>query len=70
MANAPEMTESFLNIKDVCKVTTFSTAQIYILINRGEFPRSLRLGPRRVVWVKSSVQKWINDQIKAAGYSA
>ena len=52
----------FLTIKEVSKLLGISVSTINRLIKRGEFPSKKQLSPRRFVFMKSDIRKWI-DQI-------
>ena len=54
----------------VQEVTSLSRSAIYDLMDRGEFPRPVRIGRRAVAWPESAVLDWLanrptaNPQIK------
>jgi excisionase family DNA binding protein len=50
----------FMKIDEVAARLTVSRATIYNWIKDPEyaFPRQVRLGPNRVVWVRSEVEQW------------
>lgn len=50
----------------VVQVTSLSLATIYRLMNRGEFPRSVRLSANAVGWRASDVYAWVEGR-KATG---
>lgn len=51
---------------DVRKRTTLSDSALYRLIEKGEFPRPINLGPRAVAWIEEEVNAWINSRIEAS----
>ena len=52
-----------LRIKEVTEKTSMCRSQIYQLMDTGEFPQSVRLGPRSVGWVDTEVDNWIKSRI-------
>ena len=52
-----------LSKKDVRALITLSFAQIDRLEKAGQFPKRVRLGQNRVVWVAEDVELWILDRI-------
>ena len=50
------MSKRFLSMQEVRSRTTFSKTHLYRLINAGEFPRPVPIGPHRVAFVESEVQ--------------
>lgn len=58
------MMERLLRAKDVTELTALSRTAMDRLVNAGEFPIPVKVGPRRYAWVESEVQKWIADQME------
>jgi prophage regulatory protein len=54
--------EYLLPVAEVCRQTSRSRAFIYDLMNRGGFPKPIRLSPNRIAWPQSAVAKWIGCQ--------
>lgn len=48
-----------LCLEDVTHRTTLSKAGIYRLIAKGDFPKSTRIGVRRVGWLEEEINQWI-----------
>jgi prophage regulatory protein len=55
---------SYLNLKQVKEITQLSTATIYRLIARGEFPKQFKLTVRTSRWVESEIEEFINQRIE------
>lgn len=55
-----------LDIKGVVELTTYSQSVIYDLVKRGEFPKQKRIGPNRVVWLRSEVVDWLESKLAEA----
>lgn len=58
--------EALLRRKQVEALTGLSRSSIYDAIQRGDFPKPIRLLGRTVAWRQSSVDQWIADRIAAA----
>lgn len=54
----------FMKIDEVCQLTGLSRASIYNYVSDPEFafPKQVRLGPNRVAWVRSEVERWIRQR--------
>lgn len=42
----------------------YSKVHIYRLMERGEFPQSVEVGPQRVAWVESEIDEWIAERLR------
>ncbi|GLX90686.1 hypothetical protein Pfra02_32540 [Pseudomonas fragi] len=54
-------------LPEVIKITGFKTTKIYDMVNKGAFPKKVRVGPRAVRWVKAEVLGWVNERMAARG---
>ena len=54
-----------IKLPEVKELTTFSSATIYRLINKGEFPKQIKLAERSSAWSLEEIYNWI-DQKKDA----
>jgi prophage regulatory protein len=61
------ITNRFLRLPEVKHLTGLSKSSIYAMISENSFPRQISLGSRTVVWLESDIQKWIAEQVSAAG---
>lgn len=52
-----------IRLKDIIDSTGLARSTIYKYIDKGIFPKAVRLGGRAVAWVESEVQKWILERI-------
>lgn len=50
----------------VMHVTAASRSSIYAWMQEGHFPKPRKLGNKRVAWLASDVQRWINERPMAA----
>ena len=48
-----------IKLPDVLELTTFSSATIYRLIDKGEFPRQVKLTERSSAWLLEEIYSWI-----------
>jgi prophage regulatory protein len=55
-----------LRIKQVKEKTGLSVAQIYVMKDRGDFPRPVRLSEKAVGWPEHVVDAWIQGRIDAS----
>lgn len=60
------MSERFLRLGEVRKVTGLSKTELYRRISAGLFPRQHRLSHRVSVWIESEVAAWVQHQIAAS----
>lgn len=51
-----------LRIRQVTEMTGTCKASIYHWMSKGQFPRSIRLGPRAVGWRESEVLRWMETR--------
>ena len=49
--------------------TGLSRSTIYDMMDRGEFPRPVRIGRRAVAWPESVVRAWLADRPPTKGMS-
>ncbi len=58
------MTECFLALPEVRRlVGGLSKTQIYTRMGRGQFPRPVSLGNRRVAWLEREVRDWMAARV-------
>jgi prophage regulatory protein len=55
-----------LTLPEVVALTRLSKPTIYKYIadEEHDFPKQVRLGPNRVCWVKSEIDRWIKQRMK------
>lgn len=58
--------DRLLRIHDVEAATGLKKSNIYILMKRGDFPRSVQISPRCVAWPESRVLQFVQDRIAEA----
>jgi prophage regulatory protein len=51
--------ECLIRIREVCLLVGVSRSTIYRMVDEGNFPKPLELGPRFKAWQKKTVLNWI-----------
>ena len=59
---APADQTRFLRIRQVLALVPVSRPTIYRMMERGEFPKALRIGSSSL-WVEAEINKWMNDKV-------
>lgn len=59
-------TPRLLRLPEVRSRTGLSASAIYLLMQRGTFPRPVQLTARAVAWVSDDVDNWIESRLSAA----
>ena len=54
--------ERVLRVEAVCKRIGYGKSKLYSMLNTGEFPPGIALGPKRVGWRESQVDAWIKSR--------
>lgn len=62
-AAPPEMLDRFMRIEEVSEITGLSKATIYRYVNAGTMPAPIPLGSRRVGFLLSEVQAYMNERL-------
>ena len=52
----------FLTIKEVSKLLGISVSTINRLIKKGDFPKKIKISPRRMFFMKTEIDDWINEK--------
>jgi len=61
--HGPNHVSALLRIADVRRLTGLSDSAIYRGVQRGTFPRPLKLSERSSAWVEAEVHEWISARI-------
>jgi len=59
------MNNQIIKLPDVVKLSSLSSASIYRLIKKGEFPKQIKLSERSSGWLLSEVEQWLDDKVNA-----
>ncbi|EMD4040338.1 AlpA family transcriptional regulator [Salmonella enterica] len=57
------MSHQLLRLKQVEAKTGIKRSQIYLYMQRGSFPRSIKIGPASVAWLESEIDEWISRRL-------
>ena len=60
------MSEKLLRRKAVEEITGLSRSSIYAKMEKGTFPKPIKLGIKAVAWKHSDIQAWIQSCATAA----
>lgn len=60
-----ETTHTLIRRPEVLRRCGISNTTLHRLIHAGDFPPSIRVGPRAVAWVEAEVSDWIKQRIYA-----
>ena len=55
------MNDRILSKRETCEMVNMSNVTLWRKMNAGEFPKAVQLGPNRMGWRLSTVQKWIAE---------
>jgi prophage regulatory protein len=56
------MNNQIIKLSAVIKLSALSSATIYRLIKKGEFPQQLKLSERSSGWLLSEVNDWLDNK--------
>ena len=51
-----------VKLPEVREMTTFSSATIYRLISKGEFPKQIKLSERSLGWLLDEIYAWLDEK--------
>ena len=54
--------EQFLSMREVTRRLGVGASTLRRMIKRGEFPRPVRVGLRRVAWLASEYESWVAER--------
>lgn len=55
--------DRLIKLPDVERLTGLRRSAIYERIQRGAFPRSVKVGKRSATWSEAAIQAWIADRV-------
>lgn len=50
-------------MRDVMRITGMGASTVYWRMDRGEFPKSVKLGEKAVAWIEDEVAAWQEARI-------
>lgn len=59
----------YIKLPEVRRICGLSTATIYRMAVKGEFPKQVKLGAAAVAWIKAEVDQWAASKAAARGQS-
>ena len=59
------MDNQIIKLPAIIKLSALSSATIYRLIKKGEFPKQIKLSERSSGWLLSEVEQWLDDKVNA-----
>ena len=63
------MSDRLLRRRQVEEITGIGRSSIYRLMQQGDFPQSVRVGPAAVRWRESAITDWLESRPLARGPS-
>jgi prophage regulatory protein len=56
--------QRFISIKEVVERICLSKTELYHRLNAGTFPRPIGLGPKKVVFLESEIEAWMQARLE------
>lgn len=60
------MQSRLIRLPHVEDISGLKKSSIYNMIEKGEFPKQIKLGERSVAWIESEVNDWVKSRISAS----
>ena len=58
-----DRSKKFLRLPTVIEKVGLSRSQIYKLIQQGDFPEPVKIGPKISVWIEEKLEMWMDAQV-------
>jgi len=55
-------TDRLIRMRELIKIVSMSRANIYLLMNKGQFPKNFKIGEQTAVWRLSVIEEWIKQK--------
>lgn len=68
MKQTPPKHLRLIPLGEVMQRTALSRSAIYREISESRFPKSVPLTPKRVAWLESEIEDWIEAKLAKAGH--
>lgn len=65
MDHSNDNTPRLMAPKEAARATSLSRPLLSLMADEGQFPKAVRLGERRVAYVRAEVDAWIDARIAA-----
>ena len=59
-------TSKILRLPEVMAITGLSRSTIYAYMDKGTFPKAMKLGERAIGWLSSDIETWIAERVNMA----
>jgi len=63
------MSERFISVKEAAERICLSKTELYHRLKAGTFPKSVALGPKKVVFLESEVEAWMRARMEESDSS-
>lgn len=63
MADKVHQPRRIMRLPEVITATGYKRSSIYLFMDRGEFPKCHRIGPRAVGWDSQEIESWVNAKL-------
>jgi prophage regulatory protein len=60
------MSKKIIRLPEVKNTTGLSRSTIYLYMSKGIFPASISLGTRAIGWLRSDIDRYLEDRITAS----
>jgi prophage regulatory protein len=54
--------DRLVRMRELIKIVSMSRANIYLLMNKGKFPKNFKIGQQTAVWRLSVIEEWIKQK--------
>ena len=54
--------DRLVRMRELIKIVSMSRANIYLLMNKGKFPKNFKIGQQTTVWRLSVIEEWIKQK--------
>jgi prophage regulatory protein len=54
--------DRLIRMRELIKIVSMSRSNIYVLMNKGLFPKSFKIGEQTAVWRLSAIEEWIKQK--------
>lgn len=57
------MQKQFISAEELLQIIPYSRAQVRRLEQSSQFPKHIRLGPGKCVWIRQEIEQWLEHKI-------
>ena len=55
-------TDRLIRMRELIKIVSMSRSNIYLMMNKGKFPKNFKIGEQTAVWRLSVIEDWIKQK--------